>query len=532
MIAYAPSVTPSAVDLDFLQRRVGMFGLTAGLLGLGFWLARFATGLLAGYELADGFTEPGMFWHLAASLVLLAVWALNRSGIRTRSFVYATDVAGLALSSVCYQLMGVSLPLSARPEYVMLLALTFGVFARSVYVPSGARHTLLLCTLIGIPLIACVYVLYDDPAEVAQVTDVTDIAGEMAFFGGVWWLCTTACATAASRVIYGLRTEVSKARQLGQYVLERKLGQGGMGAVYEARHAMLRRPTAVKLLLPDRTGVESLARFEREVQLTAQLTHPNTITIFDYGRTPEGLFYYAMELLDGASLDVVAEVSGPMPPGRVLHILEQVAGALAEAHGVGLIHRDIKPANIVLGSRGGMSDFAKVLDFGLVKQLDTADDAKLTQQNAITGTPMYMPPEAITDPASVDARSDLYSLGAVGYYLLTGTHVFEGGTVVEICSKHLHAQPERPSARLGAPVPPDVEALVLSCLSKRVGDRPQSAAELASRVRACAARGSWTAEDASAWWSAHREEVTAHRERLSVPDTGRTLDIDMAHRAA
>ena len=532
MVSVVDSAAPSVVARDFLQRRVAMFGLTAGLLGLGFWTIRLATGLLAGYGVADGFSEPTMFWHLAASLVLLVVWAVNRTGERGRAFIHATDVGGLALSSIAYQLMGFFLPLESRPEFVMLLALTFGVFARAVYVPSAAKHTLLLCILIGIPLVAGVYVRYDDPLEVAKVTDETDVAPMVAFFAGVWWSCTTACATAASRVIYGLRTEVRKAQKLGQYVLERKLGQGGMGAVYEAHHAMLRRPTAVKLLLPDRTGKESLARFEREVQLTARLTHPNTITIFDYGRTPEGLFYYAMELLDGASLDVVAEVSGPMPAGRVLHIIEQVAGALGEAHGIGLIHRDIKPANVVLGSRGGMADFAKVLDFGLVKQVDTRGDAELTRENAITGTPMYMPPEAITDPGSVDARSDLYSLGAVAYFLLTGTHVFDGRTVVEICSKHMHSIPEAPSTRLGAPVPEDVEELVLACLEKSPATRPQSALDLAARARACAAHGTWTPDDASRWWSAHRAAVTTERDSLSVPSSGRTLEVDVTHRAA
>src|SRR4029450_12284675 len=217
-----------------------------------------------------------------------------------------------------------------------------------------------------------------------------------------------------------------------------------MGVVYRARHALLRRPTAVKLLPPDKAGEQSIARFEREVQLTAALSHPNTVTIFDFGRTPEGLFYYAMELLDGAPLDVVVDLDGAQPPERVLHVLDGAAGALGEAHEIGLIHRDVKPANIILCKQGGVFDVPKVLDFGLVKDL-TAGEASLTGSATLAGTPLYMAPEAITAQRAMDARSDLYSLGAVGYFLATGTHVFPGRNAVEVLGHHLHTMPERPS---------------------------------------------------------------------------------------
>jgi serine/threonine protein kinase len=194
-----------------------------------------------------------------------------------------------------------------------------------------------------------------------------------------------------------------------------------MGIVYRASHAMLHRPTALELLLPDRVGADALRRFEREVQLTAKLTNPNTITIFDYGRTPDGIFYYAMELVDGTTLDQVVQRSGAMPAARVLHILHQVAGALAEAHASGLIHRDVKPQNIMLCKQGGMLDEVKVLDFGLVKQIDAASAVSLTGTNVIIGTPQYMPPEAIKDPEDVDGRADLYALSAVGFYQSSGS---------------------------------------------------------------------------------------------------------------
>ncbi|HTE53896.1 MAG TPA: serine/threonine-protein kinase [Kofleriaceae bacterium] len=286
--------------------------------------------------------------------------------------------------------------------------------------------------------------------------------------------------------------------RLGQYTLVEKLGEGGMGAVYLARHSMLRRPTAIKLLPPERLGAESAARFEREVQLTARLTHPNTVRVFDYGCTDE-ILYYAMEYLDGASLAEVVGASGPMPAARVIHILEQISGALVEAHGVGLIHRDIKPANIILTEQGGVADVPKLLDFGLVKQLDGDDDAiepHLTRANSIPGTPLYMAPEAIQNPEQLDARADLYALAAVGYFLLTGQHVFVGRNALELCSHHIHSAPVAPSLRLGAAVPADLEALLLSCLEKDPARRPASARALQSALRACRDARTWTEDDA------------------------------------
>ncbi|MEX0679368.1 MAG: protein kinase, partial [Pirellulales bacterium] len=245
----------------------------------------------------------------------------------------------------------------------------------------------------------------------------------------------------ARRLERKMRDAVIEAGQLGQYALEEKIGEGGMGSVYRARHAMLRRPTAVKLLEPAKTTETSVARFEREVQLTSQLNHPNTITIYDYGRTGEGIFYYAMEYLEGFSLDALVQRFGPLPDGRVIHILTQVCGSLVEAHAAGLIHRDIKPANIMLTRRGGVGDFVKLLDFGLVKAVDSQKMRTLTAADAITGTPLYIAPETVQDSEGSDARSDLYSLGAVGYFLLTGRPVFDTGGVMEIMKAHVEKKP-------------------------------------------------------------------------------------------
>lgn len=302
-----------------------------------------------------------------------------------------------------------------------------------------------------------------------------------------------------------LQKAVLAAKQLGQYTLEEKIGAGGMGTVYRGRHAMLRRPTAVKLLDVDKLSEAAITRFEREVQLTSALTHPNTVAVFDYGRTPEGIFYYAMEYLDGMDLDDLVKRFGPLPEARALFILRQICGSLAEAHAAGLIHRDIKPANVVLTRRGGLHDFVKVLDFGLAKALDDQEKAGVTSPNALMGTPLYLSPEAVNQPDQVDARADVYALAAVGYFLLTGTPVFSGTSVMEICMKHVQAAPEPPSARLGRPVSPLLEALILRCLAKAPSDRPANAAEMLSELEACSVQGVWTAKNAADWWAAQKK---------------------------
>ncbi|WLD13439.1 serine/threonine protein kinase [Planctellipticum variicoloris] len=292
-----------------------------------------------------------------------------------------------------------------------------------------------------------------------------------------------------------------EAKQLGQYSLEQKLGSGGMGVVYKGHHAMLRRPTAIKMLDVDKTNEDSIRRFEREVQITCQLNHPNTVAIYDFGRTPEGLFYYAMEYLDGIDLQNLVDRHGPQSEGRVISILTQVCGSLFEAHSLGLVHRDIKPANIMLNRRGGVPDLVKVLDFGLVKAIDEARKGQTSSSGGLTGTPLYMSPEAIQRPDSVDARGDLYAVGAVGYFLLTGTPVFRSESVVELCRQHVLQAPEPPSERLGRSVTPELEAALLACLEKDPSRRPQTARELAVRLEKCATAHEWSMEKADGWWS-------------------------------
>jgi len=296
------------------------------------------------------------------------------------------------------------------------------------------------------------------------------------------------------------RIAAIEAKRLGQYTLDEKLGEGGMGMVYRAHHAMLHRPTAVKLLSVEKTNSQSLARFEREVQLTSRLNHPNTIAIYDYGRTPEDIFYYAMEFLQGINLEDLVKQYGPQSEGRVIYILDQICGSLAEAHAIELIHRDIKPANIMLTERGGLHDFVKVLDFGLAKALDAKKSSSVTSAGTFTGTPLYMSPESIEHPDHVDARGDLYAVGAVGYFLLTGTPVFDAESVISILQKHVSATPDTPSTRLGSAISADLERVILRCLSKSVADRPQTARELADELALCRSASEWTRKEADQWW--------------------------------
>jgi serine/threonine protein kinase len=243
--------------------------------------------------------------------------------------------------------------------------------------------------------------------------------------------------------------------------------------------------------------------------MTSQLNHPNTITIYDYGHTPEGIFYYAMEYLEGINLDDLVGRFGAQPEGRVLHLLRQVCGSLAEAHAVNLIHRDIKPANLILTCRGGVYDLVKVLDFGLVKALGTEHEDRLTATHSLTGTPRYMSPEAIEQPETVDARTDIYAIGAVGYYLLTGTPVFTATSLVELCRQHVQAAPELPSGRLGRPVSATLEDALLRCLAKKREDRPASAAVLLDELEKCEPVHPWTRADAQAWWKEFQAQMTA-----------------------
>jgi serine/threonine-protein kinase len=316
-------------------------------------------------------------------------------------------------------------------------------------------------------------------------------------------------AVYGSRLIYGLNRDVAEARELGSYRLEERLGIGGMGEVWRARHRLLARPAAIKLVRLDAsldnrapaTG-RLMQRFEREAQVTASLTSPHTVGLFDFGLNDEGTFYYVMELLDGLDLETLVDKYGPVPAERAVHILTQACKSLAEAHDSGLVHRDIKPANLMVCRYGHEFDFVKVLDFGLVKQeeAESESDMELTAEGTMAGTPAYMYPEVVSGENAVDHRSDIYSMGCVAYWLLTGKQVFAAKTPVAMLMEHATAEPVPPSSMCEMEIPEDLDNVILACLKKDPADRPQAAEELANRLRKIKFEQCWDQERARVWW--------------------------------
>jgi eukaryotic-like serine/threonine-protein kinase len=317
-----------------------------------------------------------------------------------------------------------------------------------------------------------------------------------------------ALGIAISRMVFRISVEASRARELGSYRLVEPLGAGGMGEVWRAEHRMLARPAAIKLIRTDtQSGTSSRdlqRRFEREARATAKLTSPHTVQVYDYGTTEDGTFYYVMELLEGFDLETLIRKFGPLPPERAIHLLHQACLSLAEAHACGFTHRDIKPANIYVCHYGIQHDFVKILDFGLVKATGVLDtvDGTLTAVGTIAGTPGYMSPEMALG-REVDSRADIYSLGCVGYWLVTGRPVFEAQSAVEVLMDHARTPPPRLSERAPGPVPPGLEEILLACLHKSPDERPQSADEVAAALEKIPSPESWTPSRARRWWQEH-----------------------------
>jgi serine/threonine-protein kinase len=347
---------------------------------------------------------------------------------------------------------------------------------------------------------------------IASGTVTAEMEPEQFFFGLVFpYLLIVGMAYVGARVVYSLGTEVKRARELGSYSLEAKLGQGGMGEVWRAQHRMLARPAAIKLIRPSIGGngrnaaaSEAVRRFEREAQVIARLRSPHTVDLFDFGVAADGSFYYAMELLEGLDTDSLVRRFGPLPPERVIYLLRQVCHSLSEAQSYGLVHRDIKPANIFLCHYGEEYDFVKVLDFGIVGTVRGGGEASAmhTRENSPPGTPAFMAPEQADGP-EVDGRADIYATGCVAYWLLTGQYVFTAETPIGLLLKHAQSEPSPPSTRTEQPIPPGLDELVMACLAKSPGDRPQSARELSLRLSEVEGADGWTQERAREWWRAH-----------------------------
>jgi hypothetical protein len=367
-------------------------------------------------------------------------------------------------------------------------------------------------------------------AVLAALTDPAGLLVSVAF-GNPWpptnlwlWLFAptalgAALAVVVGRWVHALSREVAEAAEMGSYRLVEHLGAGGMGEVWLARHRMLARPAALKLIRQDVLGTNEalaqqvLTRFEREARATSLLGSPHTVEIYDFGTSVDGTFYYVMEYLDGLDLHVLVQRFGPVNPARAVHFLHQVAHSLRDAHAAGVVHRDIKPANIFAAVKGVEYDFIKVLDFGLVKfqaEVMGDDAAKLTRAGALVGTPLFMPPE-VASGAEADGRSDLYALGCVGFWLLTGRHVFNGQTAVDIIVAHARDVPPSIAESATCDVPEPLERLLMQCLAKDPRDRPRSAQAVMDALSATGLVGAWTDAAAQSWWALHEPSVQPRR---------------------
>jgi eukaryotic-like serine/threonine-protein kinase len=416
--------------------------------------------------------EAGLFTALVVQVLLMM-------GTRLVAFAHAGDAVSLVAA-----------------EHAYLSSWAVLIFTYGILMPNTWRRALaVLLPTACLPYGLVLWLRWQIPGvDAALHADRLDIPIPMP-------LVAVLVAVFGTHVITSVRREAFKARQLGQYVLKGKLGSGGMGEVYKAEHQLLKRPCAVKLIKPGKAAdPQTLARFEREVQATAKLTHWNTVEIYDYGHADDGTFYYVMELLPGLSLEQLVRYHGPMPPERAVHFLRQVCRALREAHAKGLIHRDIKPANIIAAERGGVYDVAKLLDFGLVReQKAERTDRRSAESESAGGTPQYMCPEQMQAYDRLDARSDIYSLGAVAYYLVTGRPPFEGDSVEEIAAAHAR-DPVQPPANVNSDVPYDLERVIIRCLAKMPANRYQDMHSVDNALGECACAGKWTEAQAAAWW--------------------------------
>ena len=418
-------------------------------------------------------------------VVVFGLTALYLAAREYQSMLDAAEPGGalLLVSSLKTTLIG-----------TMILTFSYGMLIPNTW----QRAACVVAAITAVPVATALYAFVQHSYALYPAFLTTERVSESL----VLMLLAAGLSIYGTHVINSLRTEAFEARQLNQYRLGRRLGTGGMGEVYLAEHQFLKRPCALKLVRPEAAGDPvTLSRFEREVRATARLSHPNTVEIYDYGHDKDGTFFYVMEYLPGLSLDELVKRHGPMPPGRVIYLLRQVCGALAEAHAANLIHRDVKPANVFACYRGGRHDVAKLLDFGLVKAaLETGPerDPEVSRQGIVRGTPLYMAPEQVTGHR-LDHRCDLYAIGAVAYTLLTGSPPFPGDDRTTVLAAQVR-DPVRPPRTARPDLPEDLEAVVLRCLAKSPSGRYPDADQLSDALAACASADDWDAAKAEAWW--------------------------------
>jgi len=500
---------------SFVQARLALLGKTVFLLAFGFFSVM--NGLLlvgGGMRVLPLLVTQASVMHFLSASVMGILWAIARVRPWSLRTLGMLDAGSLLLAGVGLALM------AAQPDEKQLMAglfaLTVTMMARAVLIPSTAARTFCLSWIASAPLLAVSFVFHQPAAVPGFAFGFLKLL--ISVNALLWLIIAVTLSTVTSRTIYGLRQQVKEASEIGQYTLEEKIGRGGMGEVWRARHRMLIRPAAVKLVNARELGSGGepelrLRRFEREARATAGLRSPHTVELYDFGITDDGTLYYVMELLEGMDLDTLIDRFGPVPAERAIHLLLQVCASLDDAHQNGLVHRDIKPANIVVSRVGAEWDFVKVLDFGLVK-LETAgqsdESLRLTADSHVSGTPAFIAPEVVLgDPT--DHRLDLYSLGCVAYWLVTGKLLFEGPGAVKVMFDHVNTPPSLPSSRSELPIPPEFDALILECLEKDPNKRPASAAALQLRLQAIASAAPWTRERAEHWWSLNAPEMSSTR---------------------
>jgi serine/threonine protein kinase len=459
-----------------------------------------------------------------AVISLVLAWLARRLDGRTAPLI-AAGSAFLVVTCFLFGLLGFWVPRFdvPVPSWIGLVILAYLGIVPST--PAATRSIGLVAATMA-PLAVAVVALSGIEVH------ATPFEYLLAFFPN--YLCA-GLAVVHARLIRGLGRRAREARELGSYRLEQLLSRGGMGEVYRASHRMLARPAAIKLIRPEVLGGADHAqvlreRFRREAEVAASLRSPHTIGLYDFGAAQDGRLFLVMELLDGVDLETLVRRHGRVSPARAVHLLRQACHSLEEAHARGLIHRDIKPSNIFACRMGLAVDFVKVLDFGLVKARDDRD-IRLTAPNRTAGTPAYIAPEMVLGTPDVDHRADIYCLGCVAYWLLTGRMVFEGDAAVHLMLQHAHATPVPPSQRAELVIPPALERLVLDCLSKSPHDRPQTAGELSRRLAAAVeCSEAWTDADAAAWWRDHRPqpvpaecEATTQRAGWTTGVSGVTL---------
>jgi serine/threonine-protein kinase len=499
---------------DLARQAMARLRVMAVLYAAIFFLAAFFPALLSVGDRAMLFESP-MNWlpgaiSIAVALVVAALAARTRPAAAAAVAVVFEIVSSYGIAASEF-LQPRSLEFR-NGSWIGLSWVAVWTLLFTIVVPAAPRRSMFaaLAAISSVPLIAAV--------SFATYPPVMRLTTPQFFFVFVFpYLLVVAMAYVGARVLFALGTEVRKARELGSYRLLERLGQGGMGEVWRARHRLLARPAAIKLIRPAAAPSilrsEVASRFEREAQTIASLRSPHTINLFDFGIADDGNFYYVMELLDGLDTERMVQKFGPMPAARVIHVIRQVCHSLSEAESVSLVHRDIKPANIVLCRYGEDYDFVKVLDFGIVKSIHDpgkaagATVAGLTTDHVVRGTPGFIAPEQALGERPVDHRTDIYGTGCVMYWLLTGQLVFTGNTPMQLLMQHAQAIPAPPSARTELPIPPELDAIVLACLAKEPSGRPQSARDLARRLEAVRGAGEWTPELARAWWDTHQPQA-------------------------